>query len=61
MGAHESQRSGGGRPRSLDIYLRLPKPIFAGIFDSEWFIETGKRPPEPILGEHLLGGLGSSE
>ena len=61
MGAHESQRSGGGRPRSLDIYLRLPRPIFARMFGREWFIETGTRPPEQVLGEHLLGGFGTSE
>jgi len=56
MSAHESQRGGGRRPRSLDLYLRLPRPIFARMFGREWFIETGRRPPE-----HLLGGLGSNQ
>jgi LmbE family N-acetylglucosaminyl deacetylase len=47
MGAHESQRSGGRRPRSLDLYLRMPSAAFARIFGREWFIETGaSRRPE---------------
>jgi LmbE family N-acetylglucosaminyl deacetylase len=54
MSAHESQRGGGGRPRSLDIYLRLPRPVFARLFGREWFVEAG-RPPH----EHLLDGIGS--
>ena len=61
MGAHESQRGGGRRPRSLDIFLRLPTPIFAKLFGREWFIETGVRPPEQILGEQPLSALGSRE
>ena len=56
MGAHESQRGGGRRPRSLDIFLRLPTPIFAKLFGREWFIETGVRPCE-----QPLGALGSRE
>jgi LmbE family N-acetylglucosaminyl deacetylase len=41
MRAHESQRSGGRRLRSLDLFLRLPSAIFARVFGLEWFIETG--------------------
>jgi LmbE family N-acetylglucosaminyl deacetylase len=55
MSAHRSQRSGGRRPRSLDVYLRLPFPIFARLFGREWFIENG-RTPHTLLATDFWSG-----
>ncbi len=44
MAAHESQRGGGRRPRSFDLFLRMPPALFARTFGREWFIEFGRSP-----------------
>jgi LmbE family N-acetylglucosaminyl deacetylase len=51
MAAHESQRSGGSTPRSLSVYLRLPRPVFRRVFGNEWFVEIGRAPDGPLLGD----------
>ena len=54
MCAHSSQRGGGLRPRSLDLYLRLPPPVFAKVFGREWFVERGRTPRWPPASDLCL-------
>jgi LmbE family N-acetylglucosaminyl deacetylase len=44
MAAHASQSSGPGQARTLAVFLRLPRPVFARAFGREWFIERGRTP-----------------
>jgi LmbE family N-acetylglucosaminyl deacetylase len=44
MAAHASQRRAAGRPRVLDLLLRLPLPVFGLALGHEWYVEQG-RPP----------------
>jgi LmbE family N-acetylglucosaminyl deacetylase len=46
MAAHASQRSGGRAPRTLQLLLWLPFPVFRRVLGTEWFIDraTGARP-----------------
>jgi LmbE family N-acetylglucosaminyl deacetylase len=52
MAAHASQRRAEGQVRSMERFLRLPRPVFALVFGHEWFIEQGRRPgrtePDPF-------------
>jgi LmbE family N-acetylglucosaminyl deacetylase len=47
MAAHSSQRRAEGQPRVLDRLLRLPPPLFALAFGTEWYVQadrpTGRR------------------
>jgi LmbE family N-acetylglucosaminyl deacetylase len=47
MGAHASQRRGGGQTRVMAQFLRLPLPLFGLVFGHEWYVEQG-RPPGPL-------------
>jgi LmbE family N-acetylglucosaminyl deacetylase len=49
MAAHGSQASGGGGPRSLAVYLRLPRWLFRRVFGHEWFVERGRQPAPRLL------------
>jgi LmbE family N-acetylglucosaminyl deacetylase len=47
MAAHTSQTTGGATPRSLSVFLRLPRFAFRWIFGREWFVEQGRTPETP--------------
>jgi LmbE family N-acetylglucosaminyl deacetylase len=49
MSAHCSQQSGGSTPRSVSVFLRLPRPLFRRIFGHEWFVEIGRTPDRDML------------
>ncbi len=49
MAAHASQRTGGRTPRSIDVYLRLPAPVFRWAFGREWYVEVGRQPGPRLL------------
>jgi len=49
MAAHASQAAGGGSPRTLALFLKLPRPLYRRIFGAEWFIEAGRTPVRPPL------------
>jgi LmbE family N-acetylglucosaminyl deacetylase len=43
--AHASQSSGGDRPRTLALLLRMPRPLARRVLGREWFREVGRTPP----------------
>ncbi len=51
MQAHVSQTSADFGSRSLGFCLRLPRPLYARAFRYEWFVETGRVPARPLLGD----------
>ena len=53
LAAHRSQAEGGNGPRTVKILLALPRPLFALVCGTEWFIESGTRPPHPPLTDPL--------
>ncbi|HST48642.1 PIG-L deacetylase family protein [Jatrophihabitans sp.] len=50
MAAHASQATGGDR-RTLALFTRLPGPLYRRVFGTEWFIEAGRPPGSPPLGD----------
>jgi LmbE family N-acetylglucosaminyl deacetylase len=49
MKAHASQAVGGSTPRSLQVFVKLPKLIFKKAFGREWFKQThGDHTNNPI-------------
>ena len=42
MAAHGSQRRAEGQVRALERILRLPRPLFALAFGTEWYVEQGR-------------------
>ncbi len=49
MAAHASQASADSLPRTLGIFLRLPRLMFRTVFGREWFIERGRAPMSRLL------------
>lgn len=49
MAAHASQMSSNEGARTLDLFLRLPRPVFRRVFRYEWFREVGSPPQAPLL------------
>ena len=49
MAAHASQAAGGTGPRTLALFLRLPRPLYRRVFGTEWFVEVGRAPSRPPL------------
>jgi LmbE family N-acetylglucosaminyl deacetylase len=41
MRAHASQATSAGGPRTLELLLRLPRPLFAAVAGREWFARAG--------------------
>jgi LmbE family N-acetylglucosaminyl deacetylase len=48
MAAHRSQAAADDQDRTLALFLRLPRPLFAVVFGREWFVERGRRPGRPL-------------
>ena len=40
MAAHTSQTVGGSKPRALQVFIKLPRPLYAVMFRREWFSQT---------------------
>ncbi|HET8560347.1 MAG TPA: PIG-L family deacetylase [Marmoricola sp.] len=55
MAAHGTQRRAEGQPRVLDLFLRLPGPVFALVFGREWFAQQGLRRAGPMAGDIFSG------
>jgi LmbE family N-acetylglucosaminyl deacetylase len=55
MAAHGSQRRAEGQTRVLDLFLRLPDPVFALVFGREWFAQQGLRRSGRVLGDVFAG------
>lgn len=56
MRAHVSQASGAsGGDRTLEAFLRIPRPFYDLIFGREWFIEPGRAPTRPPIGDIFEG------
>lgn len=52
MEAHVSQATAtGGNPRTLGLFLRLPKWVFRRALGYEWFTEQGCRTGPPLSGD----------
>lgn len=60
MRAHRSQRSGGSGVRSLSFYLLLPRWLFGRAFGTEWFVEVGREPTNPLL-DDVFASIRQSE
>ncbi len=55
MAAHGSQRRAEGQVRVLDRILRLPRPLFALAFGTEWYVEQGRSAGTCPVGRVRLG------
>jgi LmbE family N-acetylglucosaminyl deacetylase len=42
MAAHGSQSRADGQTRVMELFLRLPLPVFGMVFGHEWFVEQGR-------------------
>ncbi len=49
MRAHASQASTDEGVRTLQVLLRLPRPVALRVLGREWFREVGRRPGGPLL------------
>jgi LmbE family N-acetylglucosaminyl deacetylase len=53
LAAHASQRTGGRGPRTLEVLLRLPIPVFRWALGTEWFVDrtmpVGARATHPFV------------
>lgn len=49
MRAHASQASGDEGVRTLQLLLRLPRPVARQVLGREWFREVGRSPGGPLL------------
>lgn len=55
MAAHGSQSTGGETPRSLAVFLRLPRFVFDRLFGREWFVRPELPVPSPRLDDVFAG------
>ena len=51
IAAHASQSTAPSGVRTLGLILRLPRPLFRWGFRSEWFVERGREPSSPPIGD----------
>ncbi len=49
MAAHATQAGADEGVRTLAVFLRLPRVVFAQVFSHEWFVERGRTPATPPL------------
>jgi LmbE family N-acetylglucosaminyl deacetylase len=56
LAAHASQGAAESGVRSLAVFLRLPRPLFARVFGREWYRERG-RPAGPPLGDDVFASV----
>jgi LmbE family N-acetylglucosaminyl deacetylase len=49
--AHASQSTAPSGVRTLGLILRLPRPLYRRAFRREWFVERGRTPSTPPLGD----------
>lgn len=59
MRAHTSQASSNEGARTLDLLLRLPRPVARVVLGREWFREVGLVPAGPLL-DDIFATLGST-
>ena len=59
MAAHATQRRAEGQTRVLDLFLRLPEPVFALVFGREWFAQQGTTRSGRLSGDVFAGLPGS--
>jgi LmbE family N-acetylglucosaminyl deacetylase len=57
MAAHASQVAAGSDPRTLQLLLRLPGPVFDRVLGHEWYRQPGRTPTRPLL-DDVFAGLG---
>jgi LmbE family N-acetylglucosaminyl deacetylase len=48
LAAHVSQATSDRGARTLALLLRLPRPVFARVLGTEWFVERGRTPGRPV-------------
>jgi LmbE family N-acetylglucosaminyl deacetylase len=51
IAAHASQSTAPSGVRTLGLILRLPRPLFRWGFRREWFVERGRVPSSPPIGD----------
>jgi LmbE family N-acetylglucosaminyl deacetylase len=49
MAAHASQATTDRGTRTLQVLLRLPRPVFARVVGHEWYRQPGRTPAGPLL------------
>lgn len=55
MRAHHSQATAAGETRTLEIFRRLPAPLFRAVFRREWYVQVGAKSGRPPLPDFLAG------
>lgn len=55
MAAHASQAGADSGVRTLQVLLRLPRPVFARVLGHEWFRQPGRAPGGPLLDDVFAG------
>jgi LmbE family N-acetylglucosaminyl deacetylase len=60
MAAHASQATADAGPRTLQVLLRLPGPVFERVAGHEWYRRPGHPPGRPLL-DDLLAGSGAGD
>jgi LmbE family N-acetylglucosaminyl deacetylase len=66
MAAHRSQTIAASGTRSLELFLKLPMPVYRAVFGHEWYAEQGLAPPSRPLTdmcqsiERRRAGVGST-
>ena len=55
MAAHASQASADRGTRTLQVLLRLPRPVFDRVVGREWFRQPGRVPAHPLLDDVFAG------
>ncbi len=61
MAAHRTQLTGGADDRTLQVFLRLPRPLFRAVFGHEWYVERGRAPGPRPLDDPLAGLAGAGQ
>jgi LmbE family N-acetylglucosaminyl deacetylase len=56
LAAHASQSGADDEVRSVAVFLRLPRPLFARVFGREWYSERG-RPAGPPLRDDVFASV----
>ncbi|MDQ6936837.1 MAG: PIG-L family deacetylase [Actinomycetota bacterium] len=60
LACHRSQAAGGAGPRTAALLLRLPRPLFARVCGTEWFIEHGAEVPAHPITDPMIAAPGSA-
>ncbi|MEV0127814.1 PIG-L family deacetylase [Dactylosporangium sp. NPDC050688] len=55
MAAHASQAGADTGRRTLAVLLKLPRPLFRILMGREWYVQHGRAPARPLIGDVFAG------